>query len=125
MKQLPITVTFVKKDGELVFNKSLDKYKLDLFVSNMDEGQCLDVTYEETADDHTRAQLAKVHACIDELSKYTGYTKDEIKRIIKHNSHLITDDGDYKSFADCTKDELSTAIESVIKLGDLVGFPLA
>ena len=70
--------------------------------------------------DHSVAQLAKVHACIRELAKESGYTFDEMKMIIKRQSGLCYDGGDAeycKSFADCSKDELALAIEACIQLG--------
>jgi len=125
MKQLPITITFIKKDGKLVVDKSLDATRLNTYIKNLEEGAKIDVTYQETADDHTLGQLAKVHACIDELSKYTGYDREELKDMVKHKAGLITDTCEYKSFADCNKEELSRAIEAVIKIGEAVDFPLA
>jgi hypothetical protein len=62
--------------------------------------------------DHSALQLAKVHACIRELAKESGYTFDEMKLLIKHNSGL-----EGKSFKDCSKDQLMLAIESCIQIG--------
>jgi hypothetical protein len=125
MNQLPITITFIKKDGQLVVDKSLDATRVSNYIKNLEEGCKVDVTYQETADAHTLGQLAKVHACIDELSKYTGYEREELKDMVKHKAGLITDTCEYKSFADCSKEELSRAIEAVIKIGEAVDFPLA
>jgi hypothetical protein len=62
--------------------------------------------------DHSKAQLAKVHACIREIAKESGYTFDEMKLIIKDASGIAD-----KSFADCSKDELMLAIEACIQIG--------
>jgi hypothetical protein len=60
MNQLPITITFIKKDGQLVVDKSLDTTRVSNYIKNLEEGCKVDVTYQETADAHTLGQLAKV-----------------------------------------------------------------
>jgi hypothetical protein len=125
MKQLPITITFIKKGGQLVVDKSLETNKLSNYIKNLEEGQKIEVTYQEIQESHSVGQLAKVHACIDELSKYLGYEREELKDMVKHKAGLINEDCTYKSFAECSKEELSRAIEAVIKIGEAVDFPLA
>jgi hypothetical protein len=73
-----------------------------------------------TSDNASLAQIAKVHACIRTLAQESGYTFDEMKRIIKTHSGLCYDAGDAevcKSFADCSKSELALAIESCVEIG--------
>ena len=78
--------------------------------------------------DHSVAQLAKVHACIRELAKESGYTFEEMKVLIKERSGLCYDAGDAtlcKSFADCSKDELVLAIEACVEVGKIYNINLA
>jgi len=103
---------FIKKDGKLVFAHPRDKLAYEIFLEKIPEGQKVDMYLDLIGVDHSKAQLAKVHACIRELAKESGYTFEEMKDIIKENSGLAG-----KSFADCSKDELMLAIEACIKLG--------
>ena len=68
--------------------------------------------------DHSKAQLAKVHACIRELAKETGYSFNEMKDVVKKHAGLCEDKDCYKSFADCSKDEITLAIQSCIEIGE-------
>lgn len=119
MNQLPVTVKYIYSEGELKIQKNLDGIKLKEFLKNLKEGDIIEVTYQETEGDHTFAQLAKIHACIDAISSHTGYTKLEVKDMIKSILGLFDEDGKtLKSFKDYNKDELSQAIEVAIKLGE-------
>lgn len=103
---------FVKKNGKIVFANPQDKLAYEIFVDRIPEGQKVEMYIDLADADHSKAQLAKVHACIRELAKESGYTFDEMKGIIKNASGL-----EGKSFADCSKDELMLAIEACIQLG--------
>ena len=50
--------------------------------------------------------------------------REEIKDMIKLKAGLNTSDGELKSFADCSKEELSLAIQAALQLGEQVDFPL-
>ena len=89
-----------------------DKTKYDIFLNKISEGQVLDMYIDLANADHSKAQLAKVHACIREMAKESGYTFDEMKCVIKDASGIAD-----KSFADCSKDELMLAIEACIQIG--------
>jgi hypothetical protein len=124
MKQLPITILLEMRDGVLVPKTELGKYSLAHYVKNVEEGAVIQVTYEELSTDGTYAQISKLQACTRELSKFLGYTHEEVKDIIKHKANLYSPEGDLKSFADCSKEELSLAIQAALELGEQVDFPL-
>jgi hypothetical protein len=124
MKQLPITILLEMRDGVLVPKTELGKYSLANYVKNIEEGAVIQVTYEELSTDGTYAQISKLQACTRELSKFLGYTHEEVKDIIKHKADLYSPEGDLKSFADCSKEELSLAIQAALELGEQVDFPL-
>jgi len=124
MKQLPITILFEMRDGELVPKSELGKHSLANYLKNVEEGALIQVTYEEQSTDGTYAQISKLQACTRELSKHVGYTHEEIKNIVKHKAGLYTSDGELKSFAQCSKEELSLAIQVVLDIGEQVGYPL-
>jgi hypothetical protein len=114
------TVKLVKRDGKLVYPDDKSKLNYQIFLDKLPEGQKVEMYIGLADADHSVAQLAKVHACIRELAKESGYTFDEMKMIIKRQSGLCYDGGDAeycKSFADCSKDELVLAIEACIQLG--------
>jgi hypothetical protein len=103
---------FIKKDGKLTYASPQDKLAYDMFLSKLEDGQIVDMYIDLASADHSKAQLAKVHACIRELAKESGYTFDEMKIVVKQASGLES-----KSFADCSKDELMLAIEACIQIG--------
>ena len=117
-----------KKNGNLVHINESTKISYQLFLDKLQEGQEVEVFMGLTSDSGSLAQLAKVHACIRELAKESGYTFDEMKFIVKKYSGLCYDGGgaEYcKSFKECSKDELAMAIESAIELGRDLNINLA
>jgi hypothetical protein len=110
----------VKKDGKLVFSDEKTKLAYQIFMDKLSEGQKVEMYIGLADADHSIAQLAKVHACIRELAKESGYSFDEMKKLIKEKSGLCYDGGDAifcKSFSDCSKDEIALAIEACIEIG--------
>lgn len=117
-----------KKNGNLVHINESTKISYQLFLDKLQEGQEVEVFMGLTSDNGSLAQLAKVHACIRELAKESGYTFDEMKFIVKQHAGLCYDGGgaEYcKSFKDCSKEELAMAIESAIELGRDLNINLA
>jgi hypothetical protein len=117
-----------KKNGNLVHINESTKISYQLFLDKLQEGQEVEVFMGLTSDNGSLAQLAKIHACIRELAKESGYTFDEMKFIVKQHSGLCYDGGgaEYcKSFKDCSKEELAMAIESAIELGRDLNINLA
>jgi hypothetical protein len=114
------TVKLVKRGGKLIYPDDKSKLNFQIFVDKLADGQQVEVFMGLTSDNGSLAQIAKVHACIRTLAQESGYTFDEMKRIIKTHSGLCYDSGDAeicKSFADCSKMELALAIESCNEIG--------
>lgn len=114
------SIKLVKKNGKLTYVDPKNKLAYEIFVDKLLEGQKIEMYLGLADADHSVPQLAKVHACIRELAKESGYTFEEMKAIIKERSGLCYDtDGSTicKSFADCSKDELSLAIEACVEIG--------
>lgn len=115
-----LSVKLVKKDGKLTYPDDKSRLAYQIFVDRIPEGQLVDMYLDLANADHSKAQLAKVHACIRELAKESGYTFEEMKLLIKKQSGLCMEaEGvlECKSFADCSKDELVLAIEACIEIG--------
>lgn len=121
--QLPITIQLKKENKQLVIVNEMSRSKLDLFIKSLDENQVVAVTYEVITADKTYGQLSKLMKCIREVAVYTGDTFESVKHEVKVRSGLCID-GQCKSFADCSKDEMSLAIQAIIEIGDIVGFNL-
>lgn len=114
------TVKLIKRDGKLVYPDDKSKLNYQIFLDKLSEGQKVEMYIGLADTDHSVAQLAKVHACIRELAKESGYTFDEMKTLIKQQSGLCYDGGGAelcKSFTESSKDELALAIEACIAIG--------
>ena len=68
------TGKLVKKDGKLTDADDKDKLAYQIFLDKIPEGQKVEMYIDLANADHSKAQLAKVHACIRELAKESGYT---------------------------------------------------
>jgi hypothetical protein len=123
-----LSVKLVKKDGKLTYPDDQSKLAYQIFLDKLPEGQKVEMYIGLADADHSVAQLAKVHACIRELAKESGYTFEEMKVLIKERSGLCYEAGDAticKSFADCSKDELALAIEACVEVGKIYNINLA
>lgn len=118
----------IKKNGKLEFSSLALSKQFELFVSKVEEGQIVEFFYEATHDDGTLPQLAKLHVMIKHLSTHTGETVENMKLLVKDKAGLCLSrevaGKEYflaKSFGDCSKDELSLAIQAATEIGELVG----
>lgn len=120
--QLPVSIR------AKVVNKSLEidpmgSAKLGLFIKGLEDGDTVIITYEVQNEDASYAQISKVHKHIRELANYTGDSFEDMKLQVKLRAGLCTDTN-CKSFSECSKEELSMAIQASIEIGDLVNFNL-
>lgn len=126
---LHFTGKYVKRNGRLEFSSLASAKQFELFVSHIPEGQIVEVFYEEQHDDGTLPQLAKLHVLIKQLAMHVGETVENMKLLVKDRAGLCiareVSGKEYflaKSFAECSKDELSLAIQAAMEIGDEVGF---
>jgi hypothetical protein len=101
-----LSVKLIKKDGILTYLNEKSRLDYQIFLDKIPEGQKLEMYIGLADADHSIAQLAKVHACIRELAKESGYSFEDMKMLIKEKSGLCYDAGGAimcKSFADCDK----------------------
>lgn len=101
------------------------------FVSVLQDGDIVEFFYELQHDDGTLPQLAKLHAMIKQLATHIGETAENMKLLIKDRAGLCiareVAGKEYflaKSFGECSKEELSLAIQAAIEIGQDVNFPL-
>jgi hypothetical protein len=103
----------------------------EIFISNLPEGAIVEFFYELQHDDGTLPQLAKIHVMIKELATHIGETVENMKLLVKDKAGLCiareVSGKEYflaKSFGDCSREELSLAIQAAIEIGEQVGFIL-
>lgn len=108
---------------------SMKQYEL--FVSNLADGTIVEFFYEEQHDDGTLPQLAKLHVMLKQLSMHIGETVENMKLLVKDRAGLCiareVSGKEYflaKSFGDCSREELSLAIQAAMEIGEEVNFPL-
>lgn len=127
-KQALLHVQLKKFGDNLIYVKSADEILYKQFLESLGENQRIDVFYESIVDSGTLAQIAKIKVCIRELAKETGNTFEDMQIEIKKASGLCTvreiDGEKYmicKSFADCSKSDLSLTIQTLIQRGEFLG----
>ena len=115
----------IKRNGELVFEKPGHEILYNLFVESLVEGQTVEFFAEAYKDDASNPQLALVHVCLKKLAGELGYTLQEMKSVIKESAGLrwtMTNGKTYeKSFADCSKEEITLVMEALNMAGEMVG----
>jgi hypothetical protein len=118
---------YVKDMGHLEFTSQAQARQFEAFMSTVEKGSIVEVFYEVTHDDGTLPQLAKLHVLIKQLATHTGYTVEDMKLLVKDKAGLClvreVSGKEYflaKSFGECSKEELSLAIQACIELGEEV-----
>ena len=122
---------FIKKNGRLDFSTLAASKQFEVYVSNIPEGNIVEFFYEVTHDDGTLPQLAKLHVMLKHLATHIGETVENMKLLVKDKAGLCiareVAGKEYflaKSFGECSKEELSLAIQAAIEIGQEVNFPL-
>ncbi len=99
----------------------------EVFISDIPEGAIVEFFYEVEHDDGTLPQLAKLHVMIKQLSMHIGETVENMKLLVKDRAGLCiareVSGKEYflaKSFAECSKEELSLAIQAALEIGEEV-----
>ncbi len=128
---LHFTGKYIKRNGRLEFSTLSASKQFELFVSHIPEGQIVEVFYEEQHDDGTLPQLAKLHVLLKQLAAHVGETVENMKLLVKDRAGLCiareVSGKEYflaKSFSECSKEELSLAIQAAMEIGENVGFTL-
>ena len=113
-----LTLKMTKHEGKLIHLNDANKLKYQLFIDKLKEGQEVEFFIDIISKKASIPQITKVHTCIRILAGEAGYTFDEMKSIVKEKAGLyIEGEEDLKSFAHCSKDEISMAIEVCNEIG--------
>ena len=113
-----------KEDSGLKPTSSVYETIYKEFVKSMPDGQLIEVTLTPITGEGTGLQLSKLHASIRQIAKETGQDFDSVKLYIKEKAGFIESSSEgttIKSFADMSKEELSSCIQATIELGDQLG----
>ena len=119
----------VDEKGVLAPRTDKELQKFNRMLASLKPGNRVSMMCEVVKDDHSLVQLAKVHALIRELAHCTGNDFEDVKLEVKRRAGLTVKSKDsegktlemVKSFADCSKDQISMAIQSCIDLGTEFG----
>lgn len=120
-----------KVEGKMVHGTVAIEAEFKEFIKQLQDGDKVEVYMEKMTDDGNLAQLAKIHALIRHLSQHIGENIATVKLLVKEEAGLCfahTAQGKEflvcKSFGDCSKVELSSAIEACISIGRKVNLNL-
>lgn len=123
------TGKYIKRNGSLQPISTTVSKQMELYVSNIPEGTIVETFYEVQHDDGTLPQLAKLHVVIRQLASHIGETVENMKILVKDRAGLCiareVAGKEYflaKSFAECSREELSLAIQAALEIGEDVNF---
>jgi hypothetical protein len=119
MKDDIISVRLKKVNGKLIYTDKGMEAIHKAFVESLEEGQVVEAFFEAHGGNGTYLQMSKIHPCIRKLANEIGMTFEAMKLEIKKRSGLVVN-GEAKSFADCSVEELSGVIQTIIETGDFV-----
>ena len=125
------TGKYIKRNGTLHFSTIAQSKQFELFMSHVPDNSIVEFFFEQTHDDGTLPQLAKLHVMIKELAMHVGESVENMKLLIKDRAGLCisreVSGKEYflaKSFGECSKEELSLAIQAAIDIGHEVNHPV-
>lgn len=123
------TCRYIKRNGVLQIQSVAQSKQFELFASHIPENTIVDCFYETQHDDGTLPQLAKLHVIIRQLAAHIGESVENMKLLVKDRAGLCiareVSGKEYflaKSFGECSREELSLAIQAAIEIGEEVNF---
>ena len=123
------TGKYIKRNGRLEPLTLAASKQEELFISRIPDGTIVESFYELQHDDGTLPQLAKLHVIIKQLATHIGETVENMKLLVKDRAGLCiareVSGKEYflaKSFGECSRDELSLAIQAAIEIGEEVNY---
>ena len=131
MNHKPLNGKFIKRNGRLEFSSLAVSKQHEVFVSEVPDNTIVEFFFEVQQDDGTLPQLAKLHAMIRELALHIGEPFEDMKLLVKDKAGLCLSrevaGKEYfltKSFGECSREELSLAIQAAIDIGISVSCPV-
>lgn len=124
MQNKPFVAKLIKKNGRLIFKSKSDQEMFLKLAGQLREGAVVEQMTDFNRDDGTLGQLAAVHAMIKSIATEVGETALNVKLQIKKDCGLFDLEGNPKSFAICSRDELNDVKQTLIERGDFIGINL-
>lgn len=123
-----LILKLVKRGDEMAFVVPAQKQVYANYLDALSEGQQIEIFISPILSGHaTNAQIAKIHKCIRDIHSHTGEDFETVKLLVKEKAGLLVmrESGyDEKSFGDCTREEINSAIQAAIKIGEALGINL-
>ena len=116
-------IKFKMVNGKLVPKDGLMKDRFNKFLREVSEDDEIECIMEAVEPNNTKAQLAKIHVMIKEISDETGEDVKKTKMDIKDQcglTYYVDNKKYYKSFADQSRQVLSDVIEKMYLIGDFL-----
>ena len=116
-------IKFKMVKGKLIPKDGLMKTRFNQFIRELTEDDEIECIMEAVEPNNTKAQLAKIHVMIKEISDETGEDIKKTKKDIKDQcglTYYVDQQKYYKSFADLSKQDLSDVIEKMYLIGDFL-----
>ena len=116
-------IKFKMVNGKLRPKDGLMKDRFNQFIKELTEDDEIECILEAVEPNNTKAQLAKIHVMIKEISDETGEDIKKTKKDIKDQCGMtsyIDNVKQYKSFANESKESLSNIIEKMYLIGDFL-----
>ena len=116
-------IKFKLVNGKLVPKDGLMKTRFNQFLRELTEDDEIECIMEGVEPNNTKAQLAKIHVMIKEISDETGEEIKVTKKQIKDQCGLtfyVDKEKHYKSFADLSRQDLSNVIEKMYVIGEFL-----
>lgn len=124
MQNKPFVAKLIKKNGRLVFKSKSEQVMFLKLADQLREGAVIEQMTDFNGDDGTLGQLAAVHAMIKTIATEVGDTSTNVKLQIKKDCGLFDLEGNPKSFAICSREELNDVKQTLIDRGDFLGLNL-
>ena len=118
-----LNIKLTKENGRLIHKDASDASLYKIFMEALEEGQTVDVFFDAHVDNGTYAQISKLKVSIRELANESGDSFEEMQNIVKEKAGLCWE-GHYKSFGDCSIEELNLAIQAAVEIGDYLNLNL-
>jgi len=117
---------FIKRNGKVIFKSPKDLTLFNELCEGLREGQVIDVMIDFSSDNGSLGQIAKLKAGIRKIADETGETFINAQNEVKKQSGLYDElSKEYKSFGNCSKEELSSAIQIMIEIGKFINVDLS
>jgi hypothetical protein len=107
-----------KKDGKLEYSVKANSKIYQEFLKNIKEGQEVEIYMEILSEQPSKAQLRKINTMIRILAESTGNDFEDMKDLVKERAGVNTGSSIRSFSKDCSKEEITLAIEACRKLGE-------